>query len=498
LEPYHTKLVNTLNQTDALAREKTDIAVVGIGVVDSRGAGKALWWEKVAAPFEFRSGYPENRWNKDINDIFDAEGKIEASFVEDLKFPSIKFKIPPIILPEIDKSQQLALIAAGEAISEYGQEKLEPAKTGIYIGAMLGLESSVMADLRIRFVEYIEIIKQIPQFKNLPDHVKNAILEDITTQFRSYIPKVGEDTLPGYMDNIIAGRIANFFNVNGPNMVIDSDTTSFMSALEQGILSLSSGENNTAIVGGVHANMTPEFLEFFNMIKGVFKDNCPKCMTGLGEFIPAEGSVFFVLKKYSDVKPGEKVYARIKGLIGEAGFEQKATYGKEKGRTIEDLLDYSLCCNSFGNPSGKHQFYFGAHSGFLMLKAVLSLHHKGFGQLDQVDSERSKETHLTGVYSHSILGGDYALLLDTADNDNQLHSVASEKLGHEQSWYVSSVKTYYAGDDDFDNLRRKINRVVDTLEIYSDSPEDVLTCKYRLAVVYKSNDDLMRKLKTIQ
>lgn len=497
MENYHRNLVNKLNQTGAETRGDTDIAIVGIGVVDGRGSGKELWWEKAAAPFDIRSGYPENRWNKEINEIFDREGKVEASFIENLNFPSIKFKIPPIILPEIDKGQRMALMAAGEAITEYGQEKLEPSKTGIYVGTMLGLESSVMADLRIRFVEYIEIMKQIPKFKSLPDHVKNAIFEEITAQFRSYIPKVGEDTLPGYMDNIIAGRIANFFNVNGPNVVIDSDTTSFISALEQGILSLVSGENNTAIVGGVHANMTPEFLELFNVIKGVFKDTCPKCKTSLGEFVPSEGSVFFVLKKYSDVKPGETVYARIKGLIGESGFGQKAAYGKTEGSKIEDLLDYSLCCNSFGNPSGKRQFYFGAHSGFLMLKAVLSLHNKDFRHLERI-GDGNKESHLTGIYSHSILGGDYALLLDTADNENLLRSSGGkEMLASGKSWHVSSVKTYYAGDDDFDNLLRKISKVLDTNEIHSDSPEDVLTRKYRLAVVYKSADELMRKLKTI-
>lgn len=500
LEHYHKNLLDKLSETKAETRDDTDVAVVGIGVVDNRGTGKALWWEKANAPFEIRNGFPESRWNQEVNAIFDAEGKYEASFIENLKFPSIKFKIPPIILPEIDKGQQLALMAAGEAISDYGQEKLEPSKTGIYVGAMLGLESSVMADLRIRFIEYIEILKQTPKFKSLPENVKNAIFEDVAAKFRSYIPKVGEDTLPGYMDNIIAGRISNFFNVNGANIVIDSDTTSFISALEQGILSLKSGENNTIIVGGVHANMTPEFLELFDVIKGAFKDSCPKCKTTLGEFVPSEGSVFFVLKRYNDVQPGETVYARIKGLIGESEFGRKAAYGKAEGDTIGDLLDYSLCCNSFGNPSGKRQFYFGAHSGFLLLKAVLSLHHKDFRHLDRIRDGHNKETHLTGIYSHSILGGDYALLLDSADNDNRLQSSGGggEKLESGKSWYVSSVKTYYAGDDDYDKLLRKINNVVDTNEIHSETPEDVLSRKYRLAVVYKSTDELVRKLKTIR
>ncbi|WP_178075961.1 beta-ketoacyl synthase N-terminal-like domain-containing protein [Paenibacillus oralis] len=514
LEPYHRELVNKLSRGEAAPGGFVDIAVVGVGVVDSRGAGKDVWWEKVAEPFASRSDYPETRWNAEVNEIFggSASGGMEASFVERLNFPSIKFKIPPIVLPEIDKGQQMALMAAGEAIADFGQDKLTPEKTGIYVGAMLGLESSVMADLRIRFVEYIEILKQIPEFAALPEDVKNTLLSDITTQFRSYIPKVGEDTLPGYMDNIIAGRIANFYNVQGPNVVIDSDTTSFMSALEQGMLSLASGENETVIVGGVHANMTPEFLEFFRVIQSVFKDNCPKCLTELGNFVPAEGSVFFVLKKYGDVRPGEKVYARIKGVLGEAEWANRASYGKAEGERAEELPAYSLCCNSFSGGAGRHQFYFGAHGGFLMLKGVLALHHREYSALDDPASEasgRHQTSRLTGVYSHSIMGGDYALLLDEASSDSLLILGASEEgrpeaegrppePRHAYPEEASAVHTFYAGEEDPVRLLDKISRMLNAEQISSDAPEEAVARACRVAVVYRTDEELTRKLKALR
>ncbi|MGG6312514.1 beta-ketoacyl synthase N-terminal-like domain-containing protein [Paenibacillus macerans] len=510
LEPYHRKLADELGQGETV-HAVPEVAVVGVGVVDGRGSGKDVWWERAGEPFVSRTGYPENRWNPEVNDIFGGDG-VEASFVEQLGFPSIKFKIPPIILPEIDKGQQMALMAAGEAIADYGQDKLTPAKTGIYVGAMLGLESSVMADLRIRFVEYIEMLKQIPEFAELPEEVKATLIRDITARFRSYIPKVGEDTLPGYMDNIIAGRIANFFNVNGPNVVVDSDTTSFMSALEQGVLSLSSGENDTAIVGGVHANMTPEFLEFFRMIQGVFQDNCPKCHTGLDEFVPAEGSVFFVLKKASDVQPGEKVYARIKGILGEADRGQLAVYGTAEAAPVEALPSYSLCCNSFSNDAGRHQFYFGAHGGFLMLKAVLALHHRDISRLDPAPGfgGPSERKRLTGVYSHSIMGGDYTLMLDEADNDVRLVLGVSpeERLAGTDgpmavrdpvlTELVSGVRTFYAGEDEVERLLGKIGRMLDAEDLRSDAPEEAAARRYRVAVVYKSDEELTRKLKALR
>lgn len=514
LEPYHRKLALE-GLSDKSSQPEPDIAVVGVGVVDSRGTGKEAWWDNINEVFVSRTGYPEKRWNQEINAIFDEKSTVQGSFVEDLKFPSIKFKIPPIILPEIDKGQQMALMAAGEAISDYGQDKLVPAKTGIYVGAMLGLESSVMADLRIRFVEYIEMLKQIPEFSRLPETLQNTLITDITAKFRSYIPKVGEDTLPGYMDNIIAGRIANFYNVNGPNVVIDSDTTSFMSALEQGMLSLSSGENNTAIVGGVHANMTPEFIDFFRKIQEVFKDSCPKCLTELGQFIPAEGSVFFVLKKYSDVLPGEKVYARIKGVLNEADLPKKASYGQIAGRAAEELASYSLCCNSFGNHVGRHQFYFGAHGGFVMLKAVLALEHGATQCLEPTGnhSDQPGSTNLTSVHSHSILGGDYELLLDEASSECLLtwdrNEATKDQTGHQgdrwiESLVVHDVKversayTFYAGEVNAEQLLSKLTRMMNEEEICSDSPEVAAAFACRVAIVYKTQDELRRKLNALR
>jgi acyl transferase domain-containing protein len=497
LEDYHKQLLSRLNETETKTPDALDVAVVGTGVIDSCAAGKSEWWEKAGSLNTIRHGFPENRWNKEINDIFDIERKYEGSFIEKINFPFMKYKIPPIVLPEIDKGQQMALMAAGEAIYEYGLEKIEPSKTGIYVGAMLGLESSIMADLRIRFVEYIEIIKQIPDFKSLPQNVQKAIIEDITAKFRSYIPKVGEDTLPGYMDNIIAGRIANFFNINGTNVVIDSDTTSFMSALEQGIMSLASGENNTAIVGGVHANMTPEFLELFEVIKDELEDNCPGCKTGMGDFVPAEGAVFFILKNYQDIKPGETVYARIKGLINETEFEQKVKFGIADGDKAADILDYSLCCNGLANTSGKRQFYFGAQAGFLMLKAILSLHNGEYKHLNKAGASGNNGSHLTGIYASSILGGDYMLLLDTACTDAKLEFDGSLDKYKSQISGPFTNFTLYLSDDDWDKLLNRINTVLEGDEIESDTIEEMQKCTYRLAVVYKSLEELRRKLKVV-
>ena len=123
----------------------------------------------------------------------------------------------------------------------------------------MGQEAALKTDLRVRYVEYLDSLKSI--LNSMGWNIKE--IEDmflkIKNQIHNYIPKVEEDTLPGYMDNIIAGRISNYFDLTGTNAVYDKDIISFNAALYQGILSLLSGENDLAVVGAVNGNMLPEF-----------------------------------------------------------------------------------------------------------------------------------------------------------------------------------------------------------------------------------------------
>ncbi|WP_432662351.1 beta-ketoacyl synthase N-terminal-like domain-containing protein [Wukongibacter baidiensis] len=491
-QEYHRNLLEKMKESKQRSSGSMDVAVVGVGCIDSESVGAIDWWKNIGKNKKVHNELPKKRWNEEINEIFSQKSKIQGSFIEKLEFPWLKYKIPPKILAEIDKGQQMGLMAAGEAIEDYGLEKLNSKTTGVYVGSALGMESSILANLRIRFVEYFEILKEIPEFNKLKEEIKASVLEEITKKFRSYIPKIGEDTLPGYMDNITAGRIANFFNIQGPNVVVDSDSTSFINAIEQGVMSLESGENDTVVVGGVHANMTPELMEVFNILKSDKKESCSFCGSKIEDFVMGEGAVFFVLKKFSDVSDEDKVYARIKGLLNKGNMIDKS-----KDALIKDMgISHYECCNSMKTENGKNAFYFGAQAGFALLKVVLSQHHKNLSNLNKAN-EKAK-SNLTSIYSYSILGGDYMIFVDDKDSKEKIGSginVDTDKVNQED---IRDDYVFYLGAQSFEKLCEKANSMMKSKKVISEEKEYVANSEYRLAIVYKNYEELLKKLKMVR
>lgn len=492
---YHGNLLEKMEANKQKSCEVMDVAVVGVGCIDSESVGAIDWWKNIEKNKKIHNEFPKKRWNEEINEIFGDKSKIQGSFIEKLEFPWLKYKIPPKILAEIDKSQQMGIMASGEAIEDYGLEKLSSKTTGVYVGTALGLESSILANLRIRFVEYFEILKDIPEFSELEEGVKLSIFEEITKKFRRYIPKVGEDTLPGYMDNIIAGRIANFFDIQGTNIVVDGDSTSFVNALEQGFMSLESGENDTVIVGGVHANMTPELLELFDTLKKQKKESCSFCDSKIEDFIMGEGAVFFVLKKFSDVSDDDKVYARIKGVLNKGNIIDKSIETKD-AITKDIPIGYYECCNSIKTERDKNAFYFGAQAGFSLLKVVLSQYHKNLNNLSKANGEI--ESNLTSIYLHSILGGDYMMLVDDKESNEQIESDISSNPDTMKQEDDRDDYIFYLGAQSFEKLCEKTNNIIKSREVVSEEKKYVANSEYRLAIVYKNYEELLKKLKMVR
>jgi acyl transferase domain-containing protein len=336
-----------------------DVAIVGIGVLDALGANAKDWWDSINSP----------------------DSNIHATSIDNFKFPSLRFKIPPNTLKDIDRSQQIALVVADAAIKEYGPERFQGERSAVFVGCSIGLSSAFSADYRVRHREYCRLLEQKLAGEGVGQATQEEICAAITAKVRAAIPPVVEDTLPGYMDNIIAGRIANFFNVTGVNVVCDADSASFSSALEQAVLALQSGEYDNVLVGGVNANV---MAEYFDLFKG------EQVTDGA---VPAEGAVFFMLKPTSLVSTTDKVYARITQVVHQSA----------KAHQAEGL---SACLHE--------RFYFGAQGGFALLHNVLALHDRDIEKLFHAQNTEQRSCGAT-VKDTSVYGDGYLVKLCPAE-----------------------------------------------------------------------------------
>ena len=72
------------------------------------------------------------------------------------------------------------------------------------------------------------------------------------------MPVASEDSSPGIMPNVIAARIANYFDLHGLNMTVDTGTDSTLSAISIASDYIHADVLDVALVLGINGNSTPE------------------------------------------------------------------------------------------------------------------------------------------------------------------------------------------------------------------------------------------------
>jgi len=132
--------------------------------------------------------------------------------------------IPPRIQEQIDEVQQWAISACYQALQDYGYPSrfLDPNRVAVILGNAMGGEKHYLSTIRIHLPEYIDSLSASPAFKNLSPEVQSALVQGLSSGVHALVPAITEDTMPGELSNIIAGRVANVFNFTGPNYVTDA------------------------------------------------------------------------------------------------------------------------------------------------------------------------------------------------------------------------------------------------------------------------------------
>jgi len=140
----------------------------------------------------------------------------------DFNLIAAKFKIPPQSLPHMDKSQLNALLAVAAALAKANMEidLLDKENVKVISAGCLGLDSAIDFDKRIRHWEFKDALAFLD---------KNSL--ELLIGHKNKFPEATEDTGPGVLNNVVAGRICNAFDFKGKNFNVDADFNSFDAAL---------------------------------------------------------------------------------------------------------------------------------------------------------------------------------------------------------------------------------------------------------------------------
>ena len=116
--------------------------------------------------------------------------------------------------------------------------------------------------------------------------------------------------MPGELGNCIAGRVANLFNLRGPNFTTDAACASALAAMDAAVEGLLAHEFDVAITGGVDRNMGVHAFVKFCAIGALSATGTRPYADGADGFVMGEGAALFVLKRLADAeRDGDRIYA---------------------------------------------------------------------------------------------------------------------------------------------------------------------------------------------
>lgn len=322
------------------------VAIVGVGAVLPGAPNARKFWQNIKEGVYSINEVQRERWDPAL--YYDADPKAPdktyskiGGWVREWEWDPLKWRmpIPPRVSQAMDLTQKWAIVAVREALSDYGypNRNLDAERTAVILGNAMAGDAHLYSAARVLFAEYAEELTRTPGFAMLSADARKAILEQMRTLLGKRLPEITEDTMPGELANIIAGRIAALYDFRGPNFVADAACASAMAAMSAAIGGLVEKDYDAVLTGGIDANMSPSTFVKFCKIGALSATGSRPYALGADGFVMGEGAVTFLLKRLADAeRDGDRIYAVIRGLGGSSD-------GKGKGITAPNPVGQKIC-----------------------------------------------------------------------------------------------------------------------------------------------------------
>jgi NAD(P)H-dependent flavin oxidoreductase YrpB (nitropropane dioxygenase family) len=212
-----------------------DIAIVGMAGTFPAAVDVESFWADVVEGRDAIGEVPPQRW--DASRYYDPvlAGRRTPSrwggFIPAVGFDPLAYGIPPASLAAIEPVQLIALSVAAQALADagYARRAFARERASVIFGAEGG------TDLQGAY-----------NFRALADQY----LGELPPELETYLPVYTEDSFPGVLTNVIAGRIANRLDLGGVNYTVDAACASSLAALDAACKELVVGGSDLVLCGG--------------------------------------------------------------------------------------------------------------------------------------------------------------------------------------------------------------------------------------------------------
>jgi len=315
------------------------VAIIGMGCLFPKSNGLKEYWHLLYRGKDAITEVPASHWQS--NEYFDSDPKRpdhvyckRGGFLDPIPFDSGEFGIPPTALEATDTSQLLGLLAAKMALEDsgYGEgREFDRDRTSVILGVTGTQELVIPLSSRLGFPKWRKALEDSAVSPEKTDEV----IQRISDSYVSW----QENSFPGLLGNVVAGRICNRLDLRGTNCVVDAACASSLSAVHLAMLELTSGRSDMVVTGGV------------DTLNDIFMHMCfskTQTLSATGDARPfsdksdgtvlGEGIGMLVLKRLPDAeRDGNRIYAVIKGLGSSSDGKSQSIYSPRSEGQVRAL-----------------------------------------------------------------------------------------------------------------------------------------------------------------
>jgi len=288
---------------DSTGTQAANIAIIGISSLLPGATDPEAFWRNLLDKENVIREIPRERWDWRL--YYDADRQKRdhvyskwGGFLDEMEFDPMPYGIPPSSLKSIEPMQLLGLEATRRALQDagYDQPSQNHEQTSVIFGASGG-----MADLGQQYATRCEMPR-------MAGEVDPATFDRL--------PEWTQESFPGLLFNVSAGRVANRFDFGGSNFTVDAACASSLAAIDLAVRELISGRSKLALAGGIDTLQSVFAYFCFSKTQALSPSGQARSFDQKADgIVISEGVSVLVLKQLSEaVRDGDRVYAVIKGV----------------------------------------------------------------------------------------------------------------------------------------------------------------------------------------
>ncbi|MFH2090870.1 MAG: SDR family NAD(P)-dependent oxidoreductase [Pseudomonadota bacterium] len=327
----------------ARTNQNHHIAIIGMGCIFPQSRNLKEYWHLLFNGIDAIQNIPEDTHWK-LNDYFDKDPSTpdhiyckRGGFLPQICFNPLDYGIPPNNIEATDTSQLLGLEVARMALEDAGYSINHPMLQEKKVNVILGVTGTQELVIPLGARLGHPIWKKALQDSGIGQEKQDEVLERISGDYVQW----QENSFPGLLGNVVAGRIANRLNLSGTNTVSDAACASSLSAIHTAVMELNAKKCDMSITGGVDT-LNDVFMHMCFAKTGVLShtsDAKPFSKDADGTVL-GEGIGMLILKRLEDAqKDNDRIYAVIKGIGTSSDGRTSAVYAPDAKGQIKALKE---------------------------------------------------------------------------------------------------------------------------------------------------------------